>query len=296
MEEINTNDILEILKSRLSQHDQLKLQVEQLEKALHKANQQLSESEEFKSHFISNISNEIVNPFTSVLALAENILSVDKENWKKVVSMVALIHSEVFNLDFQLKNIFTAARIEAGELIPEITLVNIDQLIKEVIDSFRFEAKRKKVKVKYDRENTSVDLTIYFKTDPEKIRIILSNLLSNAIKFSFDEGLIEIIAQKKEKVLCLEVKDEGQGISRTNEQIIFDRFKRIDSGINSINRGHGLGLSVNKALIDFLKGTVEVKSKIGKGSSFKVTLPESEEESSGVATSGNEIFFKEETF
>lgn len=296
MEEITNDKILEILNKRLSQYDQLKSQVDVLEKALHKANQQLSDSEEFKSHFISNISNEIVNPFTSVLALAENILSVDKENWKKVISMVALIHSEVFNLDFQLKNIFTAARIEAGELIPEITLVNIDQLSKEVIDSFKFEAKRKKIEIKYNRENTSIDLTIYFKTDPEKIRIIISNLLSNAIKFSFDEGVIEISAFKNEKILSLEVKDKGQGISRTNEQIIFDRFKRVDSGINSINRGHGLGLSVNKALIDFLKGTIEVKSKMGKGSSFKVTLPESEEESSGVATSGNEIYFKEESF
>ncbi len=296
MNELNNDDILLYLKHKLEEHEQLKSQVESLEKALHKTNEQLSESEQFKTHFISNISNEIINPFTSVLALAENILSVDKENWKKVISMVALIHSEVFNLDFQLKNIFTAAKIEAGELVPEISLVNIDQLINEVIDSFKFEAKRKKLKINYNRENTAVDLTIYFKTDPEKIRIIISNLLSNAIKFSFDEGKIDIIAVKKERELSLEVKDEGQGISKTNEQIIFDRFRQVDSGINSINRGHGLGLSINKALIDFLGGTIAVKTKIGKGASFKITLPESDEESTGVSTSGNELYFKEETF
>ena len=77
------------------------------------------------------------------------------------------------------------------------------------------------------------------------------------------------------------VKDYGTGISESNQQIIFDRFKRLDTGINSLNRGHGLGLSINKALIDMLNGTIDIKSKIAEGASFIVTIPENQGETEG---------------
>jgi signal transduction histidine kinase len=92
------------------------------------------------------------------------------------------------------------------------------------------------------------------------------------------------------------VQDFGQGISQENESIIFDRFKRIDSGINSLNRGHGLGLSVNKAVLDILNGTISFSSRLKEGSTFIVTIPESTELSSGISTDANELFFKEEKF
>ena len=75
------------------------------------------------------------------------------------------------------------------------------------------------------------------------------------------------VAEENAK-LIIQVKDHKVGISEENQKIIFDRFKRIDTGINSINRGHGLGLSVNKAMLDLLNGTIEVKSCPGQGSSF----------------------------
>jgi signal transduction histidine kinase len=230
------------------------------------------------------------------MAIAENILSVDKENWKKVIHMVSLIHTEVFNLDFQLKNIFAAAKIEAGETQPEITLINIDKLISNLVKSFRHEARKKQLTVKYTSENKSSETEVYFKSDAEKIYLIISNLISNAIKFSYDEGDIFVHALKDGVKLTITVKDEGQGISRANEQIIYDRFKRLDNGINSINRGHGLGLSINKAMCDILGGKIDFKSELGKGTTFYLELTESEEDTSGISTDADEIFFKEEIF
>ena len=79
--------------------------------------------------------------------------------------------------------------------------------------------------------------------------------------------------------------------------MIFDRFKRLDSGINSLNRGHGLGLSINKALLDLLEGKIDVESEIGKGSTFTISIPESNEDVDSFATDGSELFFgDEETF
>lgn len=271
-------------------------EIKTLEQSLVHVNKKLEEAESLKSHFISNICNEIVNPFTSVLALAENILEVDKESWKKVISMVALIHSEVFHLDFQLKNIFAAAKIEAGELTPEVTTVDVVNLLTNVIDVFKYDTRHKGLDVSLLVENQNANTKIFFNTDSEKLNLIVSNLLSNAIKFSFKNGKILVKVTRAFNKLILEVQDFGSGISAENESVIFDRFKRIDTGINSLNRGHGLGLSINKAILEILEGTISFTSKLDEGSTFIVTLPESTQESSGISSDANELFFKEEKF
>lgn len=296
LDQYNNKQLLEELEKRLNKSPDLEEEIKYLRQSLADVNERLTESEALKSHFISNIANEIVNPFTSVIALAENILEVDKENWKKVISMVSLIHSEVFNLDFQLKNIFAAAKIEAGEIIPDITLVDVNSLLNNLIKVFKYEARRKNLKIELSLENKIADSPIYFKTDSEKLWLITANLLSNAIKFSYNDNKVTITSIRNEKVLKIIVTDFGQGISQANEKIIFDRFKQIDSGINSLNRGHGLGLSVNKAFLDLLGGKISHSSTLGKGTRFEVILPEAEAETSGISTDADEIFFKEQQF
>lgn len=290
--QLSDSELLAELKLRFEQNKKALRELKDLNEELKQVNKKLEESESLKSHFVSNITNEIINPFTSILGLSRAILSVDKENWKKVISMVALIHSEAFNLDFQFRNIFFAAKLEAGEVYPEIFSVDIQNLIESVIESFKFEAKKKKVQFNFNFNIKSKKGEIYvFKTDPEKIKLILANLISNAINFSFEAGVIELNTWIDERNLMISVKDNGIGISKENQKIIFDRFKRLDSGINSINRGHGLGLSVNKAIIDMLKGKLEIESELGKGASFTVSIPEAESPTEGFASDANETFF-----
>lgn len=254
-------------------------------------NQRLVDAEQMKSNFISNISNEILNPFTSILGLSKNILEVKKEDWKKVITMVAMIHSEAFNLDFQLKNIFAASRIEAGEVFPEISNIDIKGLILDIIDSFKYEAHKKTIKLQCKFATTDKNKQYYFQCDSEKIRLILSNLLSNAIKFSKDNGTIIINTRIKDNEMACSVQDFGEGISPENQQIIYNRFNRSDSGINTAFRGHGLGLSINKAMIEILHGTIAFKTSPGNGTKFIVTLPRLEGESEGITLDGNELLF-----
>ncbi|MBN2347717.1 MAG: HAMP domain-containing histidine kinase [Bacteroidales bacterium] len=291
---LSREELILELQTRLQENELLNQQLEQMDRSLLEVNKKLADSESLKSHFISNVTNEINNPFTSILALAENILNVDKEEWKKVISMVSLIHTEVFNLDFQLKNIFTAAKLEAGEIIPEISRVNISRLIDDLIESFKYEARHKNVKIKYINSNEASEDPMFFKTDAQKIYLLLCNLLSNAIKFSYDNGNIIITSKKENNTLILSVQDFGQGISKANTQIIFDRFRRIDSGINTIHRGHSLGLSVIKAIVDILEGKISFISKAKKGSTFTIIFPESDKESYGTSVNSGEILFNDE--
>jgi len=296
---IHDEELLDELKRRFEQNKLAVKELKTLNNELKIVNKKLEESESLKSHFISNITNEIINPFTSILGLSRAILSVDKENWKKVVSMVALIHSEAFTLDFQFRNIFVAAKIEAGEIFPEILNVDIENVIDGVIDSFKLEARRKKITINFDFKIPSDETNPFlFKTDPEKIKLVLANLLSNAINFSLEGGEVDITVWLDSNSLVFSVRDHGVGISKENQKIIFDRFKRLDTGINSLNRGHGLGLSVNKAVIEMLSGKINIQSELGKGACFTIRIPESDISTTDLASDANETFFdsEEETF
>lgn len=297
MKELSDRDLIEELKKRFEKNKNNLKELQELNEELKKVNRKLEDSEALKSHFISNITNEIINPFASILALSKNILSVEKENWKKVFSMVSLIYSEAFNLDYQLRNIFVAAKLEAGEVFPEIVNVDIKHLIENTIESFKYETKKKKLDVVFEFNiKTDNNKPVFFKTDSEKIRLILSNLLSNAVKYSYDNNKIVITAKLENKNLIVSVKDFGTGISSENQKIIFDRFKRIDSGINSVHRGHGLGLSINKALLDLLNGSIDIFSKPEEGACFTISVPENISQVSGFAFDGNDMFFDDDTF
>lgn len=292
--QISDEELLAELKLRFEQNKHALEELKNLNNELIQVNKKLEESESLKSHFVSNITNEIINPFTSILGLSKAILSVDKENWKRVFSMVALIHSEAFSLDFQFRNIFVAAKIEAGDIYPEIFTVDIRNLIESVIDAFKYESKKKQITVNVKHcESLDKSTPFVFKTDPEKLKLIFANLIRNAINFSHNEGQIDVSICKVKNDLMISVKDYGIGISKENHAIIFDRFNRLDSGINSINRGHGLGLSVSKAIIDLLKGKIEIESEIGKGACFTLIIPESDEPSEGFASDANETFFND---
>jgi len=295
MSNLSDRQLLKELKIRLEASKKAREELQTLSKEYQEVSGKLSESEALKSHFISNISNEIVNPFTSILGLSKAILSVEKNDWKKVVSMVALIHSEAFNLDFQLKNIFVAAKIEAGEIAPNITKVNIRSLIQNVIDSFNIVSRKMGIIIdlQYNVEY-GFGKNLYFKSDSEKLKLILSNLINNALKYSYKDSKIIIKVSIEDDILQIAVQDFGTGISEKNQKIIFERFKRLDSGINSINRGHGLGLSITKALLDVLDGDITIDSKKGEGSTFSISLPEAKNMIEGFSGEGNDIFFDDD--
>lgn len=292
MDEITNSKLLEELKKRLGENKKLNNEIGELTEQLKAVNNKLEESEALKSNFISNIRNEIINPFASILAISKHIARVKKEDWKQVISLAFLIYNEAFSLDFQLKNIFAAAEIEAGEINAEIFDVDICQFINIVIDTYKHEANKRKITIDLSFQN--LETGTFIKTDPGKLKLIFSNLLSNAVKFSYDEGNVLVKAWRNDKVLNVSVQNYGKGIEEGGKKIIFDRFKQICLNINTINAGHGLGLSVVKALIGILDGKIKITSQKEKGTKFTVSIPESMSEANGFASDGDEFLFDDE--
>ncbi|PLX13325.1 MAG: histidine kinase [Marinilabiliales bacterium] len=288
-------ELITEMQKRLLELRKLKKDFKDQALTLKNLNKKLKEAEAIKSHFISHVTNEIVNPFASILGLSKNIMSGKVQNLEKAMSMAELIHSEAFNLDFQLRNIFAAAKIEAGEIMPEIIKVDIKSVIDNVIDVFDYKARQKELQIDFSSEiKTDVDKDFFY-TDPDKISLIVSNLLSNSIKFSNAASKIEIIVSIENSLMTIIVRDHGIGIDKKNLQVIFDRFKRLDSTINSINTGHGLGLSVVKAMLDLLEGDISIKSRKNQGTVSTITIPMATpmDELDGFSFDDNDLFFED---
>ncbi|MCK4662647.1 MAG: HAMP domain-containing histidine kinase [Bacteroidales bacterium] len=269
LKKASDRNLIQELSERLikKQEDYLLIQLAEV-------NKKLQEAESIKSNFISNVTNEIINPFTSIIGLSKNIMSMEGNNMDRAKSMASLIQSEAYDLDFQLKNIFAAAKFEAGQLTPEYTKVDICPLLNNIIDIYHYKADQKQIKIQLCQKiKTDNKNKLWFITDPDKLRLIISNLLNNSIKYSnvADKIIIEAAIVKNE--LKIIVKDYGIGIDQQNMKIIFDRFKRANLEINSLIRGHGLGLSVVKASLDILGGKIDVKSKPKQGTKAEISIP-----------------------
>lgn len=249
---------------------------EELVRSLYEVNEKLRNSERLKGHFISNITNEIVNPFTSVLALAENIKHLKEDEISVAHRMAELIFEEAFHLDFQLKNIFAAAHIEAGKEEIKCSVIDLAELSNQIAQFFKplLDKKRIQLLVSFTDETNSEE-PVTFITDREKLEMILKNLISNSIKYSPEDSVVEVRYFLRAGELHVEVLDHGKGINPDDRRIIFDRFKQLDEKINSINTGHGLGLSIVQAYSEMLGGKVSLNDNFDNGTNVMVFIPES---------------------
>lgn len=285
---LSDDDLLKELDVRFKANKRSLRELNKVMKELKVVNEKLEKSETLKTQFLSNIKNEFNNPIASILGLSKNLLTMDSIDPKQVVSMVKLIYKEAFSLDFQLTNIFEAAEVEAGESIPEFMTVEVTPVVQGVIESLQHTIEKKNLTVE-----TNITEGLHFVTDSMKLRIILMNLVFNAIEFSQNDNKLIITTKLENDDLYISVQDFGVGIAKADIDRIFDRFVQLDTGTTKAHLGHGLGLSVSKALLEILDGEIKVESKPNEGSNFSITIPKKDLdlESDDFAMDGNEFLF-----
>lgn len=295
MARLSDEQLILELKKRFDATKQALYDVKMVTSKLEEVNKKLQTSEQIKSNFISHMKNEINNPLTSILGLSEQLKtgSIDPD---MVLAIATSIHTEAFSLDFQLRNIFAAAEMESGETELQISLADVITLIHDAVDSFQHLIDDKKITVKIPKKTEDTE-RLLFKTDTEKLSLIITNLLSNAVEFNHENGRIEITASVLDGRLNFTVRDTGPGIDPEKIHVIFDRFVQIESGVRKSHKGHGLGLSIVQALVEMMEGNITVDSVAkGKGSIFSISIPEVETnmEADAFSVDGNEFFFDDE--
>ncbi|QEM67883.1 HAMP domain-containing histidine kinase [Geobacter sp. FeAm09] len=268
---LTDDELIQELSNRFARSRKTFSDLSVVNRKLVEMNRRLEQSEALKSNFLSNIRNEINNPLNAIVGLAGQIGALDPER-DEIVALASMICSEANHLDFQLRNIFAAAELEAGELDPHISRVNVTAVARDVAESFRHRAARKDVEIELEPPPEAAPLL--FDTDAEKVQIILSNLVANALEYSREGGRIQVsLALAPDGSLVVGVRDFGAGIAEEDQQRIFNRFTQLETGTTRSHLGHGLGLSIAKALADLLQGTIDLESGRGQGSLFRVTLP-----------------------
>ncbi|MDH4161800.1 MAG: HAMP domain-containing histidine kinase [Nitrospirota bacterium] len=288
MERIDDDMLLDELRKRLEENKIALSNLRSMTQTLESMNEKLRQSEALKSDFLSNIRNEIINPLTAILGISRQV-AARKADAAEAAEMAQTIYDAAFELDFQLRNIFAAAELEAGDVDRSIAKVDVAALVHGQIEAFRHKAAEKKVTIEFSCET---EPGLSFKTDPDKLQKIVANLLANAIEFNLEGKRVLVRLWIENKRLNISFSDEGLGIPEADRKKVFDRFVQLDSGVSKRHKGHGLGLSITKALTEMLEGSVSLTSGQGAGCVFTVSVPESESDQDVTSGNGNEFIFE----
>lgn len=273
LEQIDSKILIEEIQRRFVEREATIKDMNQMMRKMEELNKKLLKAEENKSRFMSIIKNEFNNPLASMLSLSKSLLNSSSDD--KVTFIGKTIQEEALLLNFQIKNIITAAEIESGTLDLEKSNSDFNDLILEVKENLKYSIIDKNANVQ-----TNISVENDFAYDREKISLIVTNLVSNAIEFSPKDSKVEIDILEEVDDFKLIVKDYGEGIDESQKEKIFHRFYQAHSGMNRAHRGQGLGLSVVKDLVDFLDGKIKFDSKLGSYTMFEITIPKLSSEES----------------
>lgn len=245
---------------------------QRLTEKLRKAKESAEQANKAKSRFLANMSHEFRTPLNSISGFAQ-ILLEDAHKLHLPETMVKNLQhvqassetmAELINhaLDF--------SKIDAGKMEVQEDVFDPTQLLRIIYHIHQPTAGEKGVNFNYDAHP---ELPCAIRSDRMKLHQIASNLVSNAIKFTPKEKTVLLKMERQQEKLIIQVIDQGIGIPEERLAAIFEAFAQADDSTTRRYGGTGLGLAITKELTQLLKGTLSVKSTVGEGSVFTVTLP-----------------------
>jgi PAS domain S-box-containing protein len=233
------------------------------------AKEKVKEAELLKAAFMANISHELRSPVSGILGFSELLKSPDLSK-EELLEYNDLIFKSGERMLHLINDLVDYSRIEAGESMLQISTTSVNQVMSDIAAFFTHEVDRQKLRISFTAGLP--DSKSIIDTDGSKLHQILTNLIQNAIKFT-TSGAIEFGYTEKNKMLHFYVRDSGIGIPLAMQVKIFERFRQVDNKLTQHYKGSGLGLSISKAYVELLGGTIRVESEEGKGSTFIFTLP-----------------------
>jgi signal transduction histidine kinase len=187
-----------------------------------------------------------------------------------------------------------AAELEAGEAKLSASQVDIESFLNRLVSAFGHKAQEKRITVEVRGLPGAEGPRPLFTTDPEKLRLVCANLFANALEFTPEGTRVIIEVQIQDRTLHLSVLDEGSGIPESERKRLFERFHQLEQGPTKRHRGHGLGLSITKALVEVLGGKVSVEKAPNAGTLVRVMVPELASPGADIfSEDGNEFLFHE---
>ena len=226
--------------------------------------------EEERDEFISVVSHELRTP----IAIAEGNVGnaqfiVEKQGGNDAIKQsLEVAHEQIVFLAGMINDLATLSRAERGVLKVEAEAINTHELIEELAATYKPDADKKDLKL-----NTDLDPKLEMLNSSKLyVREVLQNFITNAIKYT-ETGLVTIGAHQRENGVLFEVSDTGIGISKTDQERVFDKFFRSEDYRTRANSGTGLGLYVTIKLARIIHAEITLDSKLDHGSTFSIFVP-----------------------
>lgn len=267
-----TEQIIQFRTALEDANRNLEARVDQRTAELQEVLRKLSELNQLKSNFVSNISHELRTPLTHIKGYLE-MLAMDSLGplSSGQIEAIRICLKASANLESLINNLILFSLSARGELTLKLGPVEISKLVKEIISL---------MKSKADDKGVNLDISIHpdlvaveVKADEEKISWALLQLLDNAIKFTKTGGKVVVsISSETNEMIMISVKDTGIGIPSERQKDIFEAFHQLDGSSTRYYGGTGLGLALVKDILDAHGSLIEVKSVEGKGTTIQFPL------------------------
>ena len=233
----------------------------------------LTERESFRRDFLGNVAHELKTPLFTVQGYLLTLIEGAAEDEEIRTKYLNRANKGVERLTAIVKDLDMITKLETEGLKMNITSFNILELIQNVFDLFEMKAKKRNIKLRFDKV---YDFPLLVKGDVERIEQVLINLVVNSIKYGKIGGITTVSVEKYNKnKLIIKVIDNGEGIKQEHLTRLFERFYRVDQSRSREQGGSGLGLSIVKHIVEAHNETILLKSTFGEGSEFSFTLESS---------------------
>jgi signal transduction histidine kinase len=222
-----------------------------------------------KSSFLANVSHELKTPIALIRLAVETLEMQRFSSPEEGGKFLRRIHRETERLNTLVENILDFARLEAGQRAFRFSQVDVVDLVRETMDSFRIRLEDQGFALRVELPNHLPPV----RGDGPALAQCLLNLLDNAVKYSRQRKEIRVAVAERDGGVGISVQDRGIGIAARDHKRIFDKFVRVEDGLVHDVKGTGLGLSLVQQIIRAHNGRVEVTSMPGEGSTFTLWLP-----------------------
>jgi len=247
-------------------------QIEEQNEQLALRNREVERANKLKSQFLANMSHELRTPLNAIIGfsdlMSDGVTGPLSEKQQHFLKRIREGGKHLLQL---INDILDLSKIEAGQVILKPEAFNLKGIVPEVVSVIRPLAMAKKIRLE---EAYEADAKL--NADRVRFKQILFNLLSNAVKFTPESGKIRVESSRSDGYISISVNDTGIGLAAEDQDLIFEEFRQVENGTKP-SEGTGLGLAITKRLVEQHGGTISVSSELGKGSTFTVTFPASQD-------------------
>ena len=230
---------------------------------------QLKQFDEYRQRFLGDISHELKTPIFNVQGYLETLLDGAMDDERVRAKYIKKAARNVDRLNTIVEDLESISRLENGKEVLDMQVFDIKSLAEEVFEELAMKAESKRIGLRFKR---GAEHAFQVRADRENIRQVLINLVNNSLKYGREGGTTKVAIYDMASNVLLEVADDGIGIREDHLPRIFERFYRVDKSRSRDAGGSGLGLSIVKHIIEAHEQTVNVRSGVGRGSTFGFTL------------------------